>query len=142
MRALGASKKSVTLIFLFTGLGIGLAGSLFGAGLACLTLHYLPEILACIGTIQGHEILSSSIYGEIAAQKISLSTLFFTLHPRHPSVCHSRITCCYASLSHQCIRLLERRRVNRLLSHFSQQNIFRKSLMIRGLPLKFFTLFR
>jgi lipoprotein-releasing system permease protein len=79
MRALGASKSSITAIFLLAGLGIGLVGSLLGSALACLTLHYLPEILSFIGQIQGHPLLHPAIYGEIASQHVSLTTLLFTL---------------------------------------------------------------
>ncbi len=79
MRALGASKMHITTIFLLTGLGVGLFGSLLGSLLAGVTLHYLPEILALIGKIQGHALLHTAIYGEIAAQKLSISTFIFTL---------------------------------------------------------------
>lgn len=79
MRALGASKTNVTMIFLMTGLGVGLVGSLLGTLFAALTLHYLPEILMLIGKIQGHELLNQSIFGEIASQTMSLPTFLFTL---------------------------------------------------------------
>lgn len=79
MRALGASKVHITTIFLLTGLGVGLFGSVLGSLLGSLTLYYLPEILSLIAKIQGYELLNSAIYGDIAAQQISFSTLFFTL---------------------------------------------------------------
>ena len=77
LRALGASKSSITAIFLIAGLGVGLFGSILGSALAALTLHYLPEILSIIGTLQGHAVLSQGIYGEISSQSLSLPTLLF-----------------------------------------------------------------
>lgn len=79
LRALGASKKSIAAIFILAGLGVGLIGSLIGSLLAAITLHYLPELLSFLGTLQGHELLQQSFYGEIAAQNLQLQPFLFTL---------------------------------------------------------------
>jgi lipoprotein-releasing system permease protein len=79
LRALGASSLSIMRIFLLAGFGVGLIGSLCGAVLACLTLHYLPEVLSIISSIQGHELLQKTIYGDIGSQQVSVSMLLFTL---------------------------------------------------------------
>ena len=77
LRALGASRVSITAIFVLAGLGIGLFGALSGSALAAITLRFLPQILACIGTIQGHAVLHANIYGEMAPQTIGLIPFLF-----------------------------------------------------------------
>ncbi len=79
LRALGATKKSVAAIFIVAGLGVGLLGSLLGSLLASVTLHFLPELLALLGKLQGQELLQQTIFGEIKAQSLSISTLVFTV---------------------------------------------------------------
>jgi lipoprotein-releasing system permease protein len=78
LRALGAPQRSIVTIFIFAGLGVGLFGSTLGTALAAITLHYLPELLFFLSSLQGHEVLSQGIYGEITSQSVSLSTLLFT----------------------------------------------------------------
>jgi len=77
LRALGASRPSIMAIFVFAGLGVGLLGSICGSVLAAITLHYLPQILALIGSLQGHAVLHAGVYGDIAPQTISHVTLLF-----------------------------------------------------------------
>jgi lipoprotein-releasing system permease protein len=77
LRALGASSRSIIVIFLLAGLLVGLFGSTFGAALAAVTLHYLPELLAFIGSVQGHAVLHQGIYGDISPQMLSFPTLVF-----------------------------------------------------------------
>ena len=77
LRALGASRLSITTIFVIAGLGVGLFGTLSGSALAALTLRFLPQILACIGALQGHAVLHTNIYGDIAPQTIGLVPLLF-----------------------------------------------------------------
>jgi len=78
-RALGSSKASIATIFIAAGLIMGLLGSALGSALAAITLHYLPELLALIGQLQGHELLQSTFYGEITETNLSISTLLFSL---------------------------------------------------------------
>ena len=77
LRALGASRPSITVIFVLAGLGVGLLGSICGSVLAAITLHYLPQILAFIGSLQGHAVLHAGVYGDIPPQTISTVTLMF-----------------------------------------------------------------
>jgi len=79
LRALGATKKSIAAIFIIAGLMVGLLGSLLGSFLAAITLHYLPELLAFLGRVQGQELLQQTIYGDIQAQTLSLPTFLFTV---------------------------------------------------------------
>lgn len=79
LRALGASRPSITAIFVLAGLGVGLLGSICGSILAAITLHYLPQILAFIGSLQGHAVLHAGVYGDITSQTISHITLMFAL---------------------------------------------------------------
>ncbi len=78
LRALGASPRNITAIFMLAGLGVGLFGSVLGAALAAITLHYLPELLSFIGALQGHPLLQEGIYGDITSQSLSGSTLLFS----------------------------------------------------------------
>ena len=79
LRALGASRPSITTIFVLAGIGVGLLGTLLGSALAAMTLHYLPQILAFIGTIQGHAVLHASFYGDIAPQTIGTVPFLFAI---------------------------------------------------------------
>lgn len=53
LQALGASKKSIALIFGGAGLVLGLISSFFGVCAGMLTLHYLHPILSFVGSLQG-----------------------------------------------------------------------------------------
>lgn len=78
LRALGASSWNITTVFLLVGAILGFFGAGMGALLASVTLHYLPEILRALGSLQGHEVLQRTIYGDISSQTLSFSTLLFT----------------------------------------------------------------
>lgn len=77
LRALGASSPSITAIFVLAGLGVGLLGSVLGSLLAAITLHYLPQILAFIGSLQGHTVLHAGVYGDIAPQTLGWVPFMF-----------------------------------------------------------------
>ncbi len=79
MRALGASKKSVQVIFILGGAFLGLIGAVIGILLAQLTLFFLPEIMNSISAIQGHEVLQMSIYGEIERVVLHTPTLLLCI---------------------------------------------------------------
>ncbi|MGR3952013.1 MAG: hypothetical protein QRY74_03810 [Chlamydia sp.] len=77
LRAIGASSYSIQAIFIISGLILGLAGALIGALLAQITLFLLPEIIQTLNTLQGHEILQSSLYGHIERTSLNFETLLF-----------------------------------------------------------------
>ena len=79
LRALGAPRSSITAIFILAGLGIGLFGALAGSALAAVTLRFLPQILACIGSLQGHAVLHASVYGDVVPQTIGLVPFVFAV---------------------------------------------------------------
>jgi len=78
LRALGAEKRNITMIFSLVGLLIGAIGVFLGSFLAFYTLTYLPELLSLLGRIQGHEILQTEVYGEVVAQSLSRKTFLWT----------------------------------------------------------------
>lgn len=77
LRAMGASKKSIALIFGICGLLIGLMGSALGIILALFTLNHLDTLLHLIGTLQGFELLNAHFYGETIPNALSWEALFF-----------------------------------------------------------------
>jgi len=79
MRALGASKASISAIFGLCGFLLGTFGSVVGALLAVATLHNLPEILTFLGKLQGFEVLSTQFYADSLPTTVSLSSLLFVI---------------------------------------------------------------
>ncbi|WP_075883535.1 ABC transporter permease [Candidatus Protochlamydia sp. W-9] len=79
LRSMGASSKSIALIFGFAGGVIGILGSLIGIGAAILTLSYLSTLIAFLSRLQGHDMLNASFYGQMLTYEISYEALFFVL---------------------------------------------------------------
>jgi lipoprotein-releasing system permease protein len=79
LRSMGASSKSIALIFGFAGAAIGVLGSLIGIAAAVLTLHYLGSLIAFLSRLQGYDVLNTSFYGQILTHEISYEALFFVL---------------------------------------------------------------
>lgn len=79
LRSMGATSKSIALIFGLAGALIGVTGSLIGIGAAILTLRYLDVLIGLISQIQGHQMLSPSFYGETVPHELSYEALLFVL---------------------------------------------------------------
>lgn len=79
MRALGASKKSIQAIFIFSGLFIGICGALVGTILASITLMLLPEIMHGLEMLQGHEVLQATIYGQMERMTLNWTVFFLCI---------------------------------------------------------------
>ena len=79
LRALGATKTSVGLIFGICGFIMGAVGSLIGALLAWLTLKNLPLLLGVLSSLQGFEVLNSNFYGETITAHLSNYAFWFVL---------------------------------------------------------------
>ncbi len=72
LRALGASSFSIAFIFAFSGLVIGIVGSLLGVGATAATLHFVPDILDFLSWLQGFSAFQN-FFGS-GALDISMST--------------------------------------------------------------------
>lgn len=79
LRSMGASSKSIALIFGLAGGVIGMIGSLVGISAAILTLRYLDVLIGFISRIQGHQMLNAAFYGDVLPQELSYEALSFVL---------------------------------------------------------------
>lgn len=79
LRAMGASSRSIAVIFGFCGMIMGLAGSLLGILLAVFTLFNLDSLIGFIGWLQGYDVFNASLYGETLPNQLSSEALTFVL---------------------------------------------------------------
>jgi lipoprotein-releasing system permease protein len=79
LRSMGATSKSIALIFGLAGGLIGVIGSIIGISAAILTLNHLQTLVGFISRLQGHEMFSSSFYGEVLPHELSYEALLFVL---------------------------------------------------------------
>lgn len=79
LRSMGASSKSIALIFGLAGGVIGITGSVIGITAAILTLNHLQLLVSLIGRMQGQQLFSSSLYGEVLPHELSYGALLFVL---------------------------------------------------------------
>lgn len=77
LQALGASKKSIALIFGGCGATIGLLSSLIGIGAAYLTLKNIDTIVQFLSFLQGHAAFNAAFYGASLPSEMSVSALLF-----------------------------------------------------------------
>lgn len=75
LRSMGASSKSIALVFGFCGVTMGLTGSLVGIIAALLTLHNLEAILDLLAWAQGFDVFNANFYGETLPNAISFEAL-------------------------------------------------------------------
>jgi lipoprotein-releasing system permease protein len=79
LQALGATRKSLALIFGGLGASIGILSSLIGVGAAMLTLKNLDSLVHFLSFLQGQEMFNAVFYGNSLPQNLSLSALAFVL---------------------------------------------------------------
>ncbi len=79
LQAMGASKKSIALIFGGCGLITGILGSLVGTGLGLLTLSNLDLVVKFLSMIQGHDLFNALFFGQNLPHELSLRSLYFVL---------------------------------------------------------------
>ncbi len=79
LRALGASKASIGLIFGLCGFLLGAVGSIIGTIFAILTLNNISAILAFFGKLQGFEVLSSAYYANTLPSQVHVTSLLFVV---------------------------------------------------------------
>jgi len=79
LRAMGATSKSICLIFGFAGAAIGIFGSVLGITLAIFTLAHINTLVRLLSLMQGHEMFSSNLYGHALPSELSYEALLFVL---------------------------------------------------------------
>lgn len=79
LRSMGASHKNIAAIFAIAGAVIAVFGSLIGMISALITLQYLETLVSLLSTLQGHDMFSSSIYGQVLPSELSFEALSFVL---------------------------------------------------------------
>jgi lipoprotein-releasing system permease protein len=79
LRSMGASSKSIALIFGLAGAAIGVFGSVIGIVAAILTLHSLDTLVGWLSLLQGHDMFSATLYGQNLPHELSFEALSFVL---------------------------------------------------------------
>jgi len=79
LRALGASRKNIALIFGLSGAMTGFLSSVVGILAAIFTLHNLHSLIDWISFLQGHEAFQSSFYGDRLPNQLSPEVISFVL---------------------------------------------------------------
>ncbi len=79
LQAMGASSRSIAVIFAFCGAGMGILSSLIGVGAAMLTLHNIGSIANFLSFMQGHEMFNTMFYGNSLPNTLSAEALRFIL---------------------------------------------------------------
>ncbi len=79
LRSMGASSKSIALIFGLSGAAIGVLGSVIGILGAILTLRYLNVLIGWLSRLQGHDMFNASFYGQVLPHELSFEALSFVL---------------------------------------------------------------
>ena len=77
LRAMGASSKSIALIFGFSGFVMGILSSIIGVFLSILTLKHLDVVIKILNAIQGHSFFNASFFGNTLPNDLSLDALMF-----------------------------------------------------------------
>lgn len=79
LRSMGASSKSIALIFGLSGAIIGVLGSMTGIVAAILTLRHLDTLVNLLSKMQGHDMFSANLYGEVLPSELSFEALTFVI---------------------------------------------------------------
>lgn len=79
LQAMGASKRSMALIFGFCGLTMGAISSLIGTLAAIFTLRHLDSIASFLSAVQGHAAFQPAFFGKTLPNQLSSDALLFVL---------------------------------------------------------------
>lgn len=79
LAAMGASPRSIALIFGGCGVFMGVLSSLIGILSAVLTLHNLDSLVHFLSFLQGHDAFNAAFYGSALPNHLSHGALFFVL---------------------------------------------------------------
>ncbi len=79
LQAMGASKRSIALIFGLAGGAVGLISSLLGALFAYVTLKNIDILVQLLSFVQGHQAFNTLFFGKSLPHDLSTSALTFVL---------------------------------------------------------------
>ncbi len=79
LSAMGASKKSIAIIFTLCGGIMGTLSTLIGMLAAMLTLHNIDSVVSFLSFLQGHEAFNTVFYGKSLPNQLSHHALIFIL---------------------------------------------------------------
>ena len=79
LRSMGASSKSIALIFGFCGFFMGLVSSFLGIFISIVTLKNLDSVIRILSAIQGHSFFNAAFFGSKMPNEISVNALIFVL---------------------------------------------------------------
>lgn len=77
LQSMGASSKSIMLIFGTCGFAMGMLSSIVGVGAAFLTLHNIDHIVHFLSFLQGHDAFNVAFYGNSLPSQLSTDALCF-----------------------------------------------------------------
>lgn len=79
LQSMGASPKSIALIFALCGATLGLLGSVIGTLSAYLTMHHIDSLVGLLSVLQGHEAFHENFYGASLPNTLSSDAVWFIL---------------------------------------------------------------
>jgi lipoprotein-releasing system permease protein len=77
LAAMGASKKSLALIFGFSGLMLGTISTILGTSAALMTLRHLDVVVKFLSFLQGHTAFQPAFFGKTLPNQLSGEALLF-----------------------------------------------------------------
>jgi lipoprotein-releasing system permease protein len=77
LQSLGASRRSISLIFALCGAALGILGCAIGTASAILTLHHIDSVVGFLSFLQGHEAFQAAFYGKSLPRELSMDALLF-----------------------------------------------------------------
>ncbi len=79
MKSMGATKKSIAIIFGINGMITGLIGSIIGIIAAIITLNNLHYLISFLSSLLGHSAFNPMFFGETLPQSFSYDALLFII---------------------------------------------------------------
>lgn len=79
LQAMGASRKSIAVIFGVCGICMGIVSSLIGIGAAIATLKHIDSIAQLLSFFQGHDAFNTTFFGKNLPDALSSNAVLFIL---------------------------------------------------------------
>jgi lipoprotein-releasing system permease protein len=79
LQSMGASSKSIGIIFGSCGIALGFTGCLLGTLMAMFTLANFDYLVFILSQIQGHNAFNAAFYGDTIPAELSLDALYFVI---------------------------------------------------------------
>jgi lipoprotein-releasing system permease protein len=79
LMAMGASRRSIGMIFASCGVVVGSLGGVLGTVAALLTLRNIDKLIWLLSKIQGHDLFNAVFYGSSLQTEVSHTALVFVL---------------------------------------------------------------